>query len=73
MQLSREKILHHLEETLIEVVNHVGVDINRAARDSYYYYLLPYVAGLGPRKASSLVKKINGPLVSFCIPSFLRC
>lgn len=57
----------YLEESLIEVVNKVGVDINRAVRDTYYYNLLPYVAGLGPRKASSLIKRINGELV--CCPS----
>lgn len=63
-QLSRDKLLLRMERMLVEITNAVGVDINRAIRDSYYYALLPFVAGLGPRKASALVKKINGPIVS---------
>ena len=56
-------LFRSLERALIEVTNKVGVDINRATRNPYYYSLLPYVSGLGPRKASSVVKKINGPIV----------
>ena len=40
------------------MTNAVGVDINRAVTDSYYQHLLPFVCGLGPRKAQVLVKKI---------------
>lgn len=40
------------------MVNDVGVDINRAVNEPYYAYQLPYVAGLGPRKAQALIKKI---------------
>lgn len=47
-----------LERALVDVVNKVGVDINRAANDDYYASMLPYVAGLGPRKAQVLIKKI---------------
>lgn len=53
-----------LERALVDVVNKVGVDINRAANDEYYAALLPYVAGLGPRKAQVLIKKVMA-LVSF--------
>ena len=56
--LSKDKLQNSLERAMIEVVNKVGVDINRAIRNSYYYHLLPFVAGLGPRKANGLVKKI---------------
>ncbi|KAM0787286.1 hypothetical protein ACM66B_006519 [Microbotryomycetes sp. NB124-2] len=49
----------HLERALIEVVNTVGVDINRALRNQYYAALLPYVAGLGQRKADNLLKLIQ--------------
>ena len=46
------------ERSLVDVVNKVGVDINRAVNEPYFAYTLPYVAGLGPRKAQALVKKI---------------
>jgi transcription elongation factor SPT6 len=54
----KEKLLSVLEHVLVDVVNKVGVDINRAVGDAYYQHLLPFVAGLGPRKAAVLVKKI---------------
>ncbi|THH00428.1 hypothetical protein EW145_g7080 [Phellinidium pouzarii] len=54
----KEKLLSALERALVDVVNKVGVDINRAINDPYHATLLPYVAGLGPRKAQALVKKI---------------
>lgn len=43
---------------MVDTVNKVGVDINRAVTDAYYQNLLPFVSGLGPRKAQVLVKKI---------------
>lgn len=43
---------------MVDVTNKVGVDINRAVTDEYYQRLLPFVCGLGPRKAQALVKKI---------------
>jgi transcription elongation factor SPT6 len=46
-------------------VNAVGVDINRAVIDPYYRSLLPYVCGLGPRKAQALVQKISATV---CLP-----
>ncbi|KZT26523.1 transcription elongation factor Spt6 [Neolentinus lepideus HHB14362 ss-1] len=56
--IPREKLLIALERVLVDVVNKVGVDINRAVTDSYYQHLLPFVCGLGPRKAQLVVKKI---------------
>jgi transcription elongation factor SPT6 len=58
-----EKLFTALERGLVDGVNRIGVDINRAVTDPYYQHLLPYVCGLGPRKAQALVKKI-GSLVS---------
>ncbi|KAJ7774913.1 transcription elongation factor SPT6 [Mycena metata] len=55
----QEKLLLNLERTLIDVVNKVGVDINRAVADPYYQHLLPFVCGLGRRKALQLVKMIE--------------
>ncbi|KAI0670362.1 transcription elongation factor Spt6 [Trametes maxima] len=56
--ISKDKLLTALERVLVDIVNKVGVDINRAVTDSYYQHLLRYVCGLGPRKAQVLVKKI---------------
>ncbi|KAG6851027.1 hypothetical protein H0H93_004514 [Arthromyces matolae] len=55
----KEKLLAAFERTLVDVTNGVGVDINRAVADPYYQHLLPFVCGLGPRKAQALVKKIG--------------
>ncbi|KAG5728025.1 Transcription elongation factor SPT6 [Termitomyces sp. T112] len=55
----KEKLLSAFERTLVDVTNTVGVDINRAVADPYYQHLLPFVCGLGPRKAQALVKKIG--------------
>ncbi|KAF8576398.1 transcription elongation factor Spt6 [Ramaria rubella] len=65
--IPKEKLLTALERALVNIVNAVGVDINRAVNDSYYQLLLPYIAGLGPRKAQVLIKKIiklGGTLVN---------
>ncbi|TDL24763.1 transcription elongation factor Spt6 [Rickenella mellea] len=57
--IPKEKLLLSLERALVDVVNKVGVDVNRAINEPYYAHVLPYVAGLGPRKAHALVKKIS--------------
>lgn len=49
---------------MISIVNKVGVDINKAMRNSYYAHLLSYVCGLGPRKADLVIKKVNSHFVS---------
>ncbi|KAJ3999147.1 transcription elongation factor SPT6 [Lentinula boryana] len=54
-----DKLLVSLEHALVDVVNKVGVDINRTITDRYYQHLLPFVCGLGPRKARELVSKID--------------
>ena len=63
--LPEEKIIKQLETAMADMVNLCGVDINEAMSDSYTANLLPYVCGLGPRKASALLKKIayNGGVV----------
>ncbi|THH26563.1 hypothetical protein EUX98_g7622 [Antrodiella citrinella] len=65
--VSNDRLLTYLERILVDSVNKVGVDINRAVTDAYYQLLLPFVCGLGPRKAQVLVKKIasmGGTLVN---------
>ncbi|KAF9246316.1 SH2 domain-containing protein [Melanogaster broomeanus] len=56
--IPKEKLLSALERALVDVTNKVGVDINHAVTDSYYQHLLPFVCGLGPRKAQVLARKI---------------
>ncbi|KAI2470919.1 transcription elongation factor Spt6 [Annulohypoxylon bovei var. microspora] len=57
--LPPEKLLKHLETSMVDMVNLCGVDINEAVNDAYTANLLPYIAGLGPRKATSVIKAIN--------------
>lgn len=59
MQVPKEKLLTALQSALVNFVNVVGVDINKALGNEYYGLLLPYVAGLGPRKASGMVRRIK--------------
>ena len=54
-----------MERVIVDVVNKVGVDINRTVTDSYYQHLLQFVAGLAPRKSQALVKKIAA-MVRIC-------
>ncbi|KAI9671942.1 MAG: Transcription elongation factor spt6 [Caeruleum heppii] len=64
--VASEKVLKSLETALVDMVNLCGVDINEAVSDPYTANLLPYVCGLGPRKATSVLKAIhtNGGVVT---------
>lgn len=55
----QDKLMKQLETAMVDMVNLCGVDINEAVNDSYIQNLLPYVCGLGPRKATSVIKAIN--------------
>lgn len=57
--LPEDKLMRYLETSLVDIVNLVGVDINEAYQDSSTQNLLPYVCGLGPRKAAHLIKAIG--------------
>ncbi|KAL2758659.1 hypothetical protein ACRALDRAFT_2040790 [Sodiomyces alcalophilus JCM 7366] len=57
--LPQDKLLKHLESAMVDMVNLCGVDINEAVGDAYTANLLPYIAGLGPRKATSVLKAIG--------------
>ncbi|KAJ5910219.1 Transcription elongation factor Spt6 [Penicillium tannophilum] len=57
--VSQELLLKQLETALVDMVNLVGVDLNEAVHDSLTANLLPYVCGLGPRKAAHLLKIVN--------------
>ena len=67
MQIPKDKLLTALEEVLVDIANKVGVDINRAVADPYYQHLLPFICGLGPRKAQVLVKKITSQVCGYFV------
>lgn len=60
--ISNDAVKETLDTVFVDIVNMVGVEINDAIVDPYVGQLLPYVAGLGPRKASGLVRNINSKL-----------
>jgi len=55
----QEKLIKQLETAMVDMVNLCGVDVNEAISDIALANLLPYVCGLGPRKAAQLIKVIN--------------
>ena len=57
--LPKEKLMKHIETAMVDMVNLVGLDINEALADSYTANLLPYICGLGPRKAQQLLKVVD--------------
>ena len=57
--LPQDRLAKYLDSAMVDTVNMVGVKINDAVTDTYTANLLPYVAGLGPRKATSVIKAIN--------------
>lgn len=57
--LPADKLSKYLETAMVDMVNLCGVDINEAVKDPYTANLLPYVSGLGPRKAQAVIKGIN--------------
>lgn len=57
--LPQDKFAKCLESAMVDMVNLCGVNINDAVQKPYVANLLPYVAGLGPRKATSVIKAIN--------------
>lgn len=66
--VSKERLRTYLERSIVSTVNEIGVDLNKAVGDVYYRNLLPFVCGLGPRKARALVdaisKKLEGTVVN---------
>ncbi|KAJ9664261.1 Transcription elongation factor spt6 [Coniosporium apollinis] len=57
--LPQDKLIKALDSAMIDMVNLVGVDVNDAVGDAYIANLVPYICGLGPRKAAQLLKVIN--------------
>lgn len=57
--IPQEKLYDRLETAMVDMVNLVGIDLPESYDDKYMVKLLPYVCGLGPRKADRLVKAIQ--------------
>lgn len=57
--LPEDKLIKALESAMVDMVNLVGIDINEAVNDRATANLLPYICGLGPRKAAQMLKVIN--------------
>ncbi|CAO1627387.1 unnamed protein product [Sympodiomycopsis kandeliae] len=66
--LSQDRLRMYLERSIVSCANEVGVNLNKAVGDVYYRHLLPFVCGLGPRKARGLVdavsKKLEGTVAN---------
>ncbi|EME82602.1 uncharacterized protein MYCFIDRAFT_135751 [Pseudocercospora fijiensis CIRAD86] len=56
--LPEDKLRRYLETAMVDIVNLVGVDLNEALNDPGTQNLLPFVCGLGPRKADNLIKAV---------------
>ncbi|KAJ1972877.1 Transcription elongation factor spt6 [Dimargaris xerosporica] len=57
--MSDESVARVVEQALVTAVNHVGVDVNQALQFPHRRAPLEYVAGLGPRKAAHILKRIE--------------
>ena len=56
--ISNDLVKEVVESAFVDLVNAVGVDINESVRDSRLAQTLKYVGGLGPRKASGMLRNI---------------
>eukprot|EP01088_Endostelium_zonatum_P009993 TRINITY_DN2331_c0_g3_i1.p1 TRINITY_DN2331_c0_g3~~TRINITY_DN2331_c0_g3_i1.p1 ORF type:complete len:1664 (-),score=495.17 TRINITY_DN2331_c0_g3_i1:82-5073(-) len=56
--VSKELLMKKLIRVFIDVVNRVGVDINKCASYKWASYVLQFVSGFGPRKADALLSAI---------------
>lgn len=59
IQISQEKLLIHLERALVNSVCAMGIEINTCVAEPYSRAMIPFVSGLGPRKADSLVHAVG--------------
>lgn len=75
-QLPKEDLLNALNTIFINTVNEVGVDINRAIVHPHTAQLVQFICGLGPRKASALLrtlKKQQTPILESRTQLIMNC
>ncbi|KAK9447616.1 SH2 domain-containing protein [Limtongia smithiae] len=63
--LPRDLLRDMIESAFIDITNMVGVEINEAIKVPYVANVLQYVSGLGPRKASGMLKAISSSSSGF--------
>jgi transcription elongation factor SPT6 len=54
-----DRLRELLDRALVNIVNDIGVDINEAVSSPYKSLMLPYICGLGIRKAQHLIRTIE--------------
>lgn len=54
-----DRLRELLDRALVNVVNDIGVDINEVVSSPYKALMLPYICGLGTRKAQHLIRTIE--------------
>ncbi len=57
--MPKDELLNSLVLVFIEMVNRVGVDVNRCISQPHTAGLIQFVCGLGPRKGFHLLKVRN--------------
>lgn len=65
--LPAEILAKSLESAFVDIVNLVGVDVNKSTDNDYYATLLKYVSGFGKRKAADFLQslhRLNEPLLA---------
>lgn len=58
--LAPDEVYETIERVMITVTNQVGIDVNLAASHDWLFAPLQFASGLGPRKASSILRSIQG-------------
>ena len=54
--MPRDHLKSALERELVSKVNEVGVDVDHCLEHKHCEGMVPFVCGLGPRKANTLLK-----------------
>ncbi|SCU94785.1 LAME_0F09230g1_1 [Lachancea meyersii CBS 8951] len=65
--LTRDNFMKALETSFVDLVNLVGVEVNKATDNTYYACSLQYISGLGKRKATDFLEslqRLNEPLLA---------
>lgn len=65
--LPREKLLKALETAFVDIVNLVGVEVNKATDSPYHASVLKYISGFGKRKSIDFLEslqRLNEPLLA---------
>lgn len=57
--LNEDRLSQAIKSAVVDIVNMVGIDINKCVSNQYLAAALPYVAGLGDRKAFGLLRAIQ--------------